>query len=81
MHIERTTRPAREIADVRVWHCPGCAAVHMAIGKMVVNFTRKEFSAFTDAVVDINFSWPVSERTVFDIHEHDADVYLAASIN
>lgn len=54
MEIIRTAKPDKRIADVRVWHCGGCSVVHMAVGKMVLNFTRDEFAEFADAVVDIN---------------------------
>lgn len=82
MQITRTAKPAREIADVKLWHCRGCGVVHMSVGKAVLNFDRKEFADFAQAVVDINYSgWPLVETSIFDLLEHDADSYLNASVH
>ena len=56
MEITRTAKPVRNMANVTVWHCSSCDAVHMSVGKMVLNFTREEFADFTEAVVDVNYS-------------------------
>lgn len=53
MQITRMARPKREMADVKLWPCEGCGVVHMSVGKMLLNFTRDEFAAFTSAVNDV----------------------------
>ncbi|MBK9216547.1 MAG: hypothetical protein IPM59_13320 [Chloracidobacterium sp.] len=55
MHIVRTAKPIREMAEVKLWPCGGCNSVHMAVRGMVLNFSREEFSTFTEAVVDIYY--------------------------
>lgn len=56
MEITRDAKPIRRIADVSMWHCAGCEAVHLSVGKMTLSFTRSEFAGFVDAVVDIHTS-------------------------
>ncbi|MEP6945903.1 MAG: hypothetical protein ABJA02_08305 [Acidobacteriota bacterium] len=56
MEITRTAKPARNLANVTVWHCAGCGVMHMSVGKTVVSFTRDEFADFTESVVDIDCS-------------------------
>lgn len=81
MEITRTAKPVRNMANVTAWHCRGCGVVHMSVGKMVLNFTREEFSGFTEAVVDINYSdWPVRDGSIFDLMDHDGETYMNASV-
>ncbi len=64
------------MADLNVWHCPGCGVVHMSVGKTVVNFTREEFSKFADSVVDIQCSgWyrTGEEHSVIDLISQSRD--------
>lgn len=83
MRITRTAKPPRKLADVKLWHCTGCAVVHMSVKDMVLNFTREEFSAFSDAVVDIECtSWPVTEgRVLLDLDEHDSVFHANAVVH
>ena len=75
MEIVRSAKPMRDTANVKLWHCSGCKAVHMSVRDMVLNFTREEFAAFTEAVVDINYSgWDV-HSSLLDLSEHDAEIY------
>lgn len=70
MEITRTLRPNRQMTDVKLWHCSDCDAVHMSVKEMMFNFTRDEFAAFADAVVDISYqAWPVhsSEMSIVDL--------------
>lgn len=82
MQITRTAKPARKMANVRIWHCRGCGVVHMSVGKMVLNFNCDEFADFAEAVVDINYSgWPSRETSIFDLIEHDAESYVNAVVH
>lgn len=54
MQIVRTAKLERNKKEVSVWHCQGCALVHISVGRMMLNFTQDEFARFTDAVVEIN---------------------------
>ena len=82
MDITRTARPAKNMANVHLWHCGGCGVVHMSVGKMVLNFTRDDFAHFTDAVVDINYSdWRVPGDSIIDLVEHDAEMYAKAIVH
>ena len=79
MEIVRNAKPMKEMANVKIWHCSGCRAVHMSVRDMVLNFTREEFAAFTEAVVDMNYSgWEVHGGGLLDLSEHDADIYANA---
>ena len=79
MEIVRSAKPMRETANVKIWHCTGCNAVHMSVRDMVLNFTREEFAAFTEAAVDINYSgWDVHGDGLLDLTEHDGDIYANA---
>ena len=54
MEITRTARPERKKADVKLWLCGGCDVVHMSVGKAVLNFDRREFSEFANAISDLS---------------------------
>ena len=48
-------------SDLRLWHCRGCDAVHMAVGKQkLLSFDRDEFSSLAQAVAEL--SWEVREN-------------------
>ncbi len=82
MEIIRKAKPAREMADVKIWHCNGCGVVHMSVRDMVLNFTRDEFAVFSEAVVDINYSfWDSAAASVIDQVEHDAEFYANAVVH
>lgn len=82
MEIIRMAKPNREKADVKLWHCAGCGVVHMGVKGMVLNFSREDFAAFAEAVVDINYcgGWP-SSGSVIDLIEHDAESYVNAVVH
>ena len=81
MEITRKVRPAKNMADVKIWHCGGCGVVHMSIKDMVLNFNREEFATFTEAVVDINYSGWHSEHSIIDLAEHDVNVHANAIVH
>lgn len=81
MEITRRVRPARNMADVKIWHCSGCGVVHMSVKDMILNFGREEFPAFTEAVVDINYSGWNSEHSIIDLGEHDVNVHANAIVH
>ena len=83
MEIVRSARPVREMADVKIWPCSGCRAVHMAVKDMVLNFTRNEFAAFTEAVVDINYSgWEsLNDSGLIDLTDHDPERFANAILH
>lgn len=74
MEITRRTESAKEIADVKLWHCAGCGVVHMSVKDMMLNFSREEFWAFTETVVEINYcGWQkANPSSLIDLGEHDA---------
>ena len=82
MEITRAAKPLREMADVKLWHCAACGVVHMGVKGMVLNFSREDFTAFAEAVVDINYGggWP-SSGSVIDLIDHDAESYVNAVVN
>ena len=67
MEITRSARPARKQADVKLWICGGCDVVHMSVGKTVLNFDRREFTDFANAVTDINSAEWVNDGKAFSI--------------
>jgi hypothetical protein len=74
MEITRTAKPGKKMADLKVWFCEGCAAVHMSIGEAVINFDREEFSKFTESIVDINYTgWTPAwnEHSILDLASRD----------
>jgi hypothetical protein len=76
MQIMRTARPAKERADVKMWHCGGCGVVHMSVGKMVLNLGREEFAELTEAVLDLSTSgWLDGKRSysIIDLVASDGD--------
>ncbi len=81
MDIVRTAKPKREFTDVKIWHCRGCGVAHMSVKGMVLNFSREEFAAFTEAVVDINYSGWLTGHHTFDIREHDIDLTSTAAVH
>jgi len=83
MEIQRTVRPEKEMADVKIWYCAGCGVAHMSVKDMVLNFPRDEFAAFTESVVEINYSgWTRSNPfSLIDLGEHDANFHANASIH
>lgn len=40
-------------ANLEVWNCRGCKAVHISAGNVRLSLDREEFEAFTEAVVNI----------------------------
>ncbi|MEQ1642386.1 MAG: hypothetical protein ABL959_02945 [Pyrinomonadaceae bacterium] len=82
MEIIRKAKPNREMADVKLWHCTGCGVVHMGVKGMVLNFSREDFAAFAEAVVDINYfgGWHVP-GSVIDLIDHDAESYVNAVVH
>jgi len=59
MEIIRSARPAKEMTGIKIWHCAGCGVVHLAVKEMVLNFSRDDFAAFPEAVIDIHYTgWP-----------------------
>lgn len=81
MEITRTARPARQMADVKIWHCSGCGVVHMSVKDMILNFNREEFATFTGAVVDINYSGWHNDHAIIDLGEHDASIHANAIVH
>ena len=48
-----------ERQSVDLWFCSSCSVVHLTVGKLHLSFNRKEFSEFTNMVVETNYSgWP-----------------------
>lgn len=78
MQITRSARPVRETAGIKLWHCVGCGVVHMSVKDVVLNFSREEFSTFTEAVVVTNYDGWQTERGIIDLVDHDADSYADA---
>lgn len=81
MEIKRTVRPVRQMADIKIWHCGGCGVVHMSVKDMILNFDREEFAAFTEAVVDINYSGWHSEHSIIKLSGHDSNVHADAIVH
>ncbi len=77
--MEITRRAKRHTAEVKIWQCRGCEVVHMAVGDMVLNFSREDFAAFTEDVVSINYSaWTTKGNSIIDLVEHDTDAWADA---
>ncbi len=72
----RTAKPVSKMENVKIWHCRGCEVVHMSVGKTMINFSRDDFAAFTESVVDINYSgsWHAS-GSVIDLVDRDDDSF------
>ena len=77
--MEITRRAKRKMADVKIWQCRGCEVVHMAVGDMVLNFSREDFASFTEDVVAIHYKgWDSDKNSIIDLIEHNADHYADA---
>lgn len=83
MEITRNVKPTREAANVKLWYCAGCAVVHMSVKDTVVNFPRAEFAAFTESVVEINYSGWISTDpfSIIDLGEHDFATHAKAKVH
>ncbi|MBK8466460.1 MAG: hypothetical protein IPL32_11570 [Chloracidobacterium sp.] len=83
MEIIRSAKPTKEMTDVKLWHCVGCGVVHMSVKNMVLNFPREEFAAFTESVVEINYSgWETPNPfSLIDLGEHDARTHTNCSVH
>lgn len=83
MEITRTARAAREVADVKMWHCAGCGVVHLSVKDTVLNFSRDDFATFTQTAVEINYSgWEMSDPySLLDLGEHDTVIHADAVVN
>lgn len=82
MQITRTAKPNKEMAEIKLWHCAGCGVVHMSVKGTALNFSREDFAAFTEAVVDINYcaGWH-APGSVIDRVDHDADSYVNVTVH
>lgn len=83
MEITRTAKPKKEMADVKLWYCVGCGVVHLSAKDIVLNFPREEFAAFTESVVEINYSgWPkLNPFSIIDLGEHDAASHADVTVH
>lgn len=65
MQIDHLVKPGGSPADLKLWHCPTCKRVHMAVGKTTVNFEAGEFAQFVAAVADVQASaWMGGESSL-----------------
>lgn len=39
--------------QINMWYCADCTSVHFRVGAVMLNFTREEFSALTNACVEV----------------------------
>jgi hypothetical protein len=53
MTVFKLSEPPPDVsADVAVWRCEGCGCVHMRAGSVLLTFTPREYTDFTERVAD-----------------------------
>jgi hypothetical protein len=57
MTVFKLSEPPPDVStDVAVWRCEGCGCVHMRAGGVLLTFTPREYTDFTERVADCYWS-------------------------